>query len=154
VPLFDASDARRMMTLFGGWFGGPRVVLRGRTIDGAKRELAWVALGMLGEPPTHVARDALDGCRYLIAVEHYERALELIPNSVSVDWDLAPMLHLDRDRLAPLIALAQHAGRRKRRRPPRVRADVVTAVRHLYARSLSGEPVTPEDLRDALGDWA
>jgi hypothetical protein len=142
------------MAMFGGWFGGPRLVLRGRTVDGAKREQAWAVLAMPGEPPTKVARDALEACRHLIAVEHYERALELLPKSVSVDWDLAPLLQLDRERVAPLIALARHSGRRKRRRAPRVRADVVTAVRDLYVRSLSGEAIKPEDLRDALGDWA
>lgn len=109
---------------------------------------------MLGEPPTKVARDALEACRFLVAVEHYDRALEFVPKSVSIDWDLAPMLGLERDRVAPLIALARHTGRRKRRRPPRVRADVVTAVRHLYMRALGGERIEPEDLRDALGEWA
>lgn len=153
MPLADSSDARALMALFRGWFGPPRVRLAARTIDGRKRELAWAQLGMAGEPPTVIARDAIEGARYLVACEHFERALDMLPKYVAIDSSLAGLLLLDRERVMPLVHLARRTGRKRRRRPPRARADVVLALRELYCRALEGEPITPEDLKDALGDW-
>ena len=128
-------------------------MLRDRLLDGRKRMAAYRTI--FGESPTAIrtARDELDAVRFLVAVEHYDRALALLPEGVPVDNDLALLLRLEPARIAPLVALVRHTGRRARPRRKRERADVVTTLRDLYVLSLEGHVVTSENLRDALGEW-
>jgi hypothetical protein len=152
MPLADRDDARALFALFGRWFGPPVLVFRSKLIDGRKRAVPFRAL-FHEDPPTHVARDELEVVRFLVAVEHYDRALEHLPQSVAIDNQLASLLLLEPARVAPLVALARHTGRRSRDRRKRRRTSVVVALRDLYVASLEGHSVTPEDLRDALGEW-
>lgn len=149
----DVARARLLVENYRAWFGGPVIRLGGKVVDGNKRLAAWRALQMTGSVPTLVAKDARDAARLVLLAGHVERAAQMLGDSIPYDINTATTL-----RVPPEVGAALVAYQRKRNRPParrsRKRADVVSKVQTLYLRSVEGECVRPEDLLDALGDWA
>jgi hypothetical protein len=161
VPfLADVSHARALLVLYGDWFGGPVVEFNKTVIDGRLRLAAWDALFASKPAPRIVARNRYHAGCLLCAAQHFARAVEVLGDRVSYDSTLPAMLHLPLDMVAPLIALKRGPSpwelhrRTQQHRPQRRTMQVVTNVRQLYLRALEdGLQLTPQHLREALGEW-
>lgn len=152
-----------------GWFGPPVIavgpLLPPRPVDGRKRVEAAKRLNASGKIPGVLATSPQHAARLLALVGHYKRAAAELPD---FDWTMAPdeiatILGLPRAVAATLkqAATGKRPGRRTDLEQPegkhrwRRRADCVERVRALYRRSLgSPEPITSDQLREALGEWA
>jgi hypothetical protein len=153
----DVSHARLLLKDFGGWFGPPCIRLEsasGKLLDGRKRWTAWQELAFPDEPPTLVAGNRRDAGRLLVLAQHFERAAQVLGDSIPYDRNTAALLRVPPELGAGLVAQARKLHR-KPRRVPRRRAEVINRLRRLYLDTIEhGHELKPADLRDVLGDWA
>lgn len=151
--LTDEAAARVMFEAFGCWFGPPIVKLSGRIIDGRKRLEAWHRLCCTGDPPCVNARTTKAAGRLLLLAGHVERSAELLGDSIPYDANTAVVLRVPPELAALLVGHVKRRG--KKPTPRRSSRDALRRVRELYLRAIeAGEPITPTDLRQALGTWA
>jgi len=149
----DERRARLLLEAFKGWFGTPVVKLGGRVLDGRKRLAAWRSLSCHGDPPTISVRETRAAGRLLLLAGHVERCAELLGDSIPYDANTATLLRVPSELGALLVGHVRRRGRKPT--PRRHRQEVVDRVRELYLRAIeAGEPITPTDLRRALGTWA
>ncbi len=155
--LFSVDDAKLLIVAWSGWFGPPLVRYHGDVIDGRKRHAAWRALCIPGDPPVVQVTHPTNAARVLLLAGHPGRALDL-PGVGDLVEGAEWVLRVPKSYIAILRAEQAHRRRQcsphARRRRPRVRAAVVARVRRLYLDSLEGlVTVTPDALRNALGEW-
>ena len=74
-------------------------------MDGAKRVAAWKRLCCPSEPPRVVAKNRRGAGRLLCAAQHHQRAADVLGASVLYDANLATVLRLPPELVAPLVAL-------------------------------------------------
>lgn len=155
VPFLpDAERARFLIQSFGGWFGPPAFKLGDVVLDGRKRLIAWKQLAMPEKAPILVARTRREAGRLLVLAHHFDRAHELLQDSIPYNLDTATLLRVPPELAAGLVAHVR--GTRKRRRPaPRRRQEVIDRLRCLYLDTIErGHELRAADLRDVLGEWA
>jgi len=168
--LIDAGEAEVLLTSYGCWFGPPVLILRkhrvSHILDGRIRTAAWEALRMPGKPPRHQCHNDRDAAGLLLLAGHPERARGALGPGFdfgATPVQLATMLKVPVGYACELKSLATGSrgqGARtdldhpKALRRQRTRTDVVQRLRTLYRDSLENvAPITPEDLRRALGEW-
>lgn len=175
--LKDAESTKVLLMAWGGWFGPPMVVELGNPLhrgcdahvwDGRKRLAAWELLAMPGDPPERNCVSRIVAARLVCLAEHYQRAARMLGKQF--DWtarphDIALLLRVPLEQATALRAAATGkpgagartdlAKEKKQSKYWRRRSHVVQRMRRLYRDSLeTTEPVTSDDLRNALGDWA
>ena len=150
----DVQYAKFLLFSYGGWFGPPLVEWQGTPIDGRKRLAGWTALSMLGKPPTTVATDLRSAARLVLLAGHADRAYSMLGASIPYDATTAALLRVPPEVGASLVAQHRRA-RRRPRKAPRRREQVVKRLRSLYLEcSERGRELKLNDLREVLDDWA
>jgi|WetSurMetagenome_2_1015567.scaffolds.fasta_scaffold01038_17 hypothetical protein len=131
-----------------GWFGPPRVIYRGRVIDGRERSACAEELGQSMTTHTTVAKHSRHAARLLVAAGHYERAaqLGLFPFDSADSRTCLQWAGLDK----PSKAIVP-----KRVHEPRIRAQAIERLKSTIARAKErGEDTIPIfDLREILARW-
>jgi hypothetical protein len=131
-----------------GWFGPPKVMHRGRVIDGRERAAVADELGISTAPHTTVTKNNRHAARLLIAAGHYERAaqLGLFPFDSRDTRTCLQWAGLDR----PAKAIVP-----KRVHEPRVRAQAIERMKATIARAKArGEETIPIfDVQEILARW-
>jgi hypothetical protein len=140
-PLHDA------MVLL-GWIGTPRVVYKGRLIDGRERSTIAISLGMRLEPLTKLVTTRRDAARLLIAAGHYHRAasLKLFPFDPKDFSSCLAWAGMPKPRQA-LPGKSQHL--------PKIRKDAIDAMLASLERAeeRGDESIPLADVRAILARW-
>jgi len=131
-----------------GWFGPPKVMYRGRVIDGRERAAVADELGLSTTAHTTTARNNRQAARLLIAAGHYDRAaqLGLFPFDSSDSKTCLQWAGLDKPAKA-IVARRIHE--------PRVRAQAIERMKSTIARAKArGDETIPiYDVQDILARW-
>lgn len=140
----SAKDARRLLVVFGGWFGAPVLILGGKVLDGRVRLAEWRALHFPGKPPEHVSDTTEDAARFLAAVGHLSRASTLSPR-------IAAFMDEKTSDIADVARVPSSAILRSGKRHHPEKRRLYRRIHWLYLAAIEdGRPITADDLASAL----
>jgi hypothetical protein len=146
--------AKELFSVYGTWFGPPAVRYRNTYIDGRVRVVA--LKGSLATPSYPVSirvRNDSEAARILIINEHYERAIEYVPELLRNVKDCAAYCGLDNEHVAPAFATGRGTPMRHHTTARRRRAIERMAILLREAEQSATGTVTATEIRKVLAPW-
>jgi hypothetical protein len=131
-----------------GWFGPPKVIYRGKVIDGRERSAVADELGLSTANHTTVARYPRHAARLLIAAGHYDRAAQLGLFPFNPDDSKTCLQWAGLDKPAKAISP-------RRVHEPRLRAQAIDRLKATIERAIARrESTIPiHDVKEILIRW-